>query len=70
MNRFAELLDEAGLPRFDDCHYHADSDMLQFSWAHGYSIWMDLSHDDEIEPIDEDERAAILGAPIPWPASL
>src|SRR5262249_52265924 len=60
--RFAELLDEAGLPRFSSVTYDAEIDQLQFEWEHGLVIYLDLTGPD-LEPIDEWERDAILGRP-------
>jgi len=45
---FAKLLDEAELACF-----------TAFTWAHGFSLHQDLTR--EIGPIDEWERAGILG---------
>jgi hypothetical protein len=61
--RFAEMLDEAGLPRFTSTHHHVSSDSLELSWDHGLSIYMDLTRG-EIEPLDEWDRSAILGGPM------
>jgi hypothetical protein len=62
--RFAEMLDEAGLPRFASTVHDDEIDELQFTWDHGLTIHMDLSRGD-MEPIDDWERASILGEPIP-----
>ena len=56
--RFAEMLDEAGLPRFTAALHQPSCDYLVFTWDHGFSLHMDLTRD--IGPIDEWERAAIL----------
>lgn len=58
--RFAEMLDEAGLPRFDSTFHLPEIHMLEFSWAHGLTLHMDLARG-EIEPIEDWERNAILG---------
>jgi hypothetical protein len=60
--RFAELLEEAGLPRFTSAQHDVATDYLEVSWDHGFTIYIDLTRDD-MEPIDESERAAILGLP-------
>src|SRR3954447_11308040 len=60
--QFAELLEEAGLPRFTSTLHDPAGDQLQVSWDHGLTIHIDLTRRD-MEPIDESERAAILGLP-------
>jgi hypothetical protein len=60
--RFAEVLEEAGLPRFTSSFHDPEIDELQLSWDNGLTLHMDLSRDD-IEPLDDWERAAILGLP-------
>jgi hypothetical protein len=62
--RFAEMLDEAGLPRFSSTFHDEQIDELQFTWEHGLTIHMDLSRGGELEPIDDWERASILGEPM------
>jgi hypothetical protein len=57
---FAERLEEAGLPRFDSCRHDRAINELQFTWAHGLTIHMDLARHD-VGPIEDWERAAILG---------
>jgi hypothetical protein len=57
--RFAEMLEEAGLPRFTSALYDPASDQLQVTWDHGLTIYIDLAR--EMDPIDDWERAAILG---------
>jgi hypothetical protein len=59
---FAEMLEQAGLPRFTSSFHDASIDELQLRWDHGFTIHIDLSRDDW-EPIDDSERAAILGEP-------
>ena len=60
--QFAELLEEAGLPRFDSAVYDPALHELQLTWNHGLTVLLDLSRGDQ-EPIDDVERAAILGEP-------
>jgi hypothetical protein len=60
--RFAALLEEAGLPRFTSSFHDPTCDMLEVSWDHGFTIHIDLTRDD-MEPIDDSERAAILELP-------
>jgi hypothetical protein len=60
--RFAEMLEEAGLPRFTCAHHDPDIDELQLVWDHGFTLHIDLTRRDT-EPIDDWERAAILGLP-------
>jgi hypothetical protein len=58
--RFAEMLDEAGLPRFASTFHDPALDELQLTWDHGLTIHMDLTRPD-VSPTDDWERAAILG---------
>lgn len=58
--RFAEMLEEAGLPRFTSAFHDPTCDQLQVTWDHGLTIYIDLTRRDS-EPIDDSERAAILG---------
>jgi hypothetical protein len=58
--RFAEMLEQAGLPRFASAFHDSASDLLQVSWEHGLTIYLDLTRP-EMSPIDDCERAAILG---------
>jgi hypothetical protein len=60
--RFAEMLEEAGLPRFTSTFHDPSIDELQLRWDHGFSIHIDLTRR-EWEPIDDSERAGILGEP-------
>ena len=60
--RFAQMLAEAGLPQFDSVLHAPELDELQLTWAHGFRIHVDLTR--EMSPIDDWERAAILGMPI------
>jgi hypothetical protein len=58
--QFAQLLEEAGLPRFDSAFHDPAAHELQLTWAHGLAIHIDLTCPD-LEPIDDCERASILG---------
>ena len=58
--RFAELLEQAGLPRFDSTFHDPAIDELELIWDHGFTIHVDLTRHD-LSPIDDWERAAILG---------
>jgi hypothetical protein len=60
--RFAEMLEEAGLPRFTSSFHDPACDQLQVTWEHGLTIHIDLTRRD-MEPFDDSERAAILGLP-------
>ena len=60
--RFAKLLDDAGLPRFTSTFHDPTCDLLEVSWDHGLTFYIDLTRGD-MEPIDEMERASILGLP-------
>jgi hypothetical protein len=57
--RFAEMLDQAGLPRFAATFHDPEFDELEFIWDHGLTLHHDLTR--ELEPIDDWERASILG---------
>jgi hypothetical protein len=57
--RFAELLADAGLPRFAFSSHDPAVDELKLTWAHGLTIHVDLTRG--LSPIDDWERAAILG---------
>jgi hypothetical protein len=59
--RFAEMLDEAGLPRFASTFHDPATNELQLIWDHGLTLHVDLAR--EVSPIDDWERAAILGLP-------
>jgi hypothetical protein len=58
--RFAAMLEEAGLPRFDSAHHDAEVNSLEVCWDNGLTIHIDLERGD-LEPLDEWERRAILG---------
>ena len=57
---FAQMLEEAGLPRFTSAVHDPEIDELRVSWDHGLTIHIDLTRSDW-EPIDDSERASILG---------
>ena len=59
--RFAERLAEAGLPHFDSAVHFPQLDLLEIAWDHGVTFYMDLTREDVLGPIDDEERAAILG---------
>ena len=58
--RFVEMLEEAELPLFTSSFYDPQRHELRFTWDHGLTIHIDLARGDW-EPIDDSERAAILG---------
>jgi hypothetical protein len=60
--RFAERLEEAGLPHFATTFHDPELDELQLTWDHGLTVHMDLTSPD-VSPIDDWERASILGEP-------
>ena len=59
--RFAARLEEAGLPRFVSAEHDAELDLLKVTWSHGVTLYMDLTREDIVEPIDAHGRAVILG---------
>ena len=59
--RYAARLEEVGLPPFASAAHDAELDLLKVTWAHGVTLYLDLRHDDVVEPIDEHGRAVILG---------
>jgi hypothetical protein len=59
--RFAERLEEAALPAFVSAEHDTELDLLKVTWAHGVTLYMDLTRDEIVEPIDEHGRAVILG---------
>jgi hypothetical protein len=61
--RFAELLEQAGLPRFASTFHDPAIDEVEFTWEHGLTLHMDLTRRD-VSPIEDWERAAILGLPL------
>src|SRR5262245_26723294 len=60
--RFAEMLDDAGLPRFASTFHDPAIDELQLTWDHGLTLHIDLTR--ELSPIEDWERASILGLPV------
>ena len=62
MRDFAAMLDEAGLPPFAAALHDLMGDELLLEWPNGLTICVDLEAK-ELEPLDEDDRAAILGEP-------
>jgi hypothetical protein len=60
-HRFAARLEEAGLPRFVSAVHEPDLDLLRVTWAHGVTLYMDLTREDIVDPIDAHARAVILG---------
>ena len=56
------MLEEAGLPRFASTFHDPATDELQLTWDHGLTLHIDLTR--ELGPIDDWERAAILGLPL------
>jgi hypothetical protein len=59
--RFSARLEEAGLPSFASAVHDPELDLLQISWEHGVTLFMDLTREDLDIPIDNQERAVILG---------
>lgn len=59
--RFAERLEEAGLPGFASAVHDPALDLLEVSWEHGITLYMDLTREDILEPIGAAEGAVILG---------
>ena len=57
---FAEMLEEAGLPRFTSSFHDPEIHELQLTWDHGFTMHIDLTRSDQ-GPIDDWERASILG---------
>jgi hypothetical protein len=58
--RFAEHLKAAGLPLYSSTVHDPEAHDLEFRWDHGLSLHLDLTRG-TVDPIDEWERAAILG---------
>ena len=54
--RFAERLEEAALPPFVSAEHDPELDLLKVTWAHGVTLYMDLTRDGIVEPIDEHGR--------------
>ena len=59
--RVAARLEEAGLPRFASAVHDAKLDLLEITWGHGVTLFMDLTRKDIDGPIGGEERAVILG---------
>jgi hypothetical protein len=59
--RFADRLEEAGLPRFTSAVHDPELDLLEISWDQGLTLYLDLTREDAVGPIDDEERATILG---------
>ncbi len=59
--RFAARLEEAGLPHFASAVHDAKLDLLEITWGHGVTLFMDLTRKDIDGPIGGQERAVILG---------
>ena len=59
--RLAARLEEAILPAFVSAEHDAELDLLKVTWAHGITLYMDLTREDFMEPIDAHGRAVILG---------
>ena len=57
------MLEEAGLPRFASTFHDPAIHEIQFAWGHGLTLHMDLTGGG-VDPIDDSERAAILGLPL------
>ena len=58
---FAARLEEAGLPRFVPPSTTPSSTCSKVTWSHGVTLYMDLTREDIVEPIDAHGRAVILG---------
>src|SRR5215217_1321292 len=59
--RLAARLEEAILPAFVSAEHDAELDVLKVTWAHGITLYMDLTREDFMEPIDAHGRAVVLG---------
>ena len=59
--RLAARLKEAGLPSFVSAVHEPDLDLLRVTWAHGVTLYMDLTREEIVDPIDAHGRAVILG---------
>jgi hypothetical protein len=62
-------IDQAGLPRFTSSFHDPEIHELELTWDHGLTIHIDLTRWD-IEPIDDWDRASILGLPLPCGCEL
>lgn len=54
---FAGRLAEAGLPCFAFAAHDVDLDLLMVTWTHGVTLYMDLTREGFLEPIDAHGRA-------------
>jgi hypothetical protein len=59
--RFAGRLAEAGLPCFASAAHDVELDLLKVTWRHGVTLYMDLTREGFLDPIDAHGRAVILG---------
>ena len=46
------------LPRFASAVHDSELDLLQVTWDHGVTLYMDLTREDIVGPIGDDTRAA------------
>lgn len=60
--RFAQMLDEEGLPPFQSSFHAVELGELQLTWDHGLTIHIDLTRG-ELTPLEDWERESILGLP-------
>ena len=58
---FAGRLAEAGLPCFAFAAHDVELELLKVTWTHGVTLYMDLTREEFLEPIDAHGRAVILG---------
>ena len=52
---------KAGLPCFAFAAHDVELDLLKVTWTHGVMLYMDLTREGFLEPIDTHGRAVILG---------
>ena len=57
--QFAEMLEEAGLPRFDSASHDREAGVLELTWERGLTLHLDLNAG-EVAPLEAWERNAIL----------
>lgn len=63
--RFAQMLREAGLPRFASADLHPDR--VEFHWHHGVTLCHELPDGiEDLAPLGPGERAAIVGWPLDY----
>jgi hypothetical protein len=70
--QFASLLERGGLPPYTSCRHDPDANELEFVWEEQKLIVF-VGHeftDGELDPIDDEVRAAILGEPEPIHVSV